>query len=64
MSPSRITPPEAEQPHVWNGHRRRKSEGAPPAAGPVVLSPPGTFPRLEAGSPTRPDLNLQVIRRL
>ena len=33
-------------------------------AGPVVLSPPGTFPRLEAGSPTRPDLNLQVSRRL
>ena len=30
----------------------------------MVLSPPGTFPKLEAGSPTRPDLNLQVSRRL
>ena len=56
-----------------NGHRRRKSEGVAPthgvkssrsAADPVVLSPPGTFRKLEAGSPTRPNLNLQVSRKL
>ena len=65
--------PEAEQPHVWNGHRRKRSGGAAlahgekpiqSAAGPVVLNPPGMFPRSEADSPTRPDLNLQVSRRL
>ena len=52
--------------------RRRKSEGVAPthgekssqsAAGPVVPNPPGTFPKLEAGNPTRPDLNLQVSQR-
>ena len=39
-------------------------EVEPKRAGPVVLNPPGTFPKLEAGSPTRPDLNLQVSQRL
>ena len=70
---SRQILPKAEQPHVWNSHQRRKCEGVAPAHGekssqsvasPVVLSPLGTFPKLEAGSPTRPDLNLQVSRRL
>ena len=33
-------------------------------AGPVVPSPPVTFPKLEAGNLTRPVLNPQVSRRL
>ena len=66
-------PTEAEQPHIWNGHRRKKRGGVAPArgeklsqsaAGPVVPSPPGTFPKLEAGNPTRPVPNPQVSQRL
>ena len=33
-------------------------------AGPAVLSPLGTFLKLEAGNPTRPVLSSQVSRRL
>ena len=42
-------------------HREKLSQSA---VGPVVLNPPGTFPKLEASSPTRPDLNPQVNQRL
>ena len=61
-----ITLPEAEQPRGWNGHRMKKREVVAPTrgeklsqsmAGPVVPSPPGTFPKLEAGNPTKPVLN-------
>ena len=54
-------PPEEKREGVAPAHGEKLSQSA---ASPVVPNPPGMFPKLEAGSPTKPDLNLQVSRRL
>ena len=54
-------PPEKKRGGVAPTHGEKLSQSV---AGPVVPSPPGMFPKLEAGSQTRPILNPQVSRRL
>ena len=54
-------PPEEKREGVAPARREKLSQST---AGPVVLSPPGTFSKLEAGNRTRPILNPQVSGRL